>query len=210
MTSTFFGLEITRRALNSQQSALDVTGHNISNANTQGYTRQIANLKATTPYTQPVPGRTLSLGSGVSMDTVTRARDAFVDRQLRDETSNQQYWTSLQTSFSNIESLMNEPSDDSLSGDLDQFWSAWSDLAENPENSGSRSVVQGRAVTLTDSFHAIAQQLTATQSDINSDVSTQISQINTYAQQIADLIIKSNLLRLMETIRMIFWIAGII
>lgn len=187
MNSTFFGLELSRRALESQQAALNTTGHNISNANTQGYTRQIANLTATTPYTIPVMGRNLSLGSGVSMDTITRARDAFVDRQLRGETSNQQYWTSRQTSLSNIEGVMNEPSDSSLSGAMNNFWTAWSDLSANPENSGARSVVQERATALTDSFHSISQQLTTVQSDLDFDVKTQISQINIYANQIASL-----------------------
>lgn len=187
MSSTFFGLEISRRALESQQAALDVTGHNISNANTQGYTRQIANLAATTPYTIPAYGRNLSLGSGVSMDTVTRARDAFVDRQLRGETSNQQYWMSRQDSLSKIESVMNEPSDNSLSGDMNNFWTAWSELAANPENSGARSVVQERAISLTDSLHNISQQLSSMQSDADYNVNTQITQINTYANQIASL-----------------------
>ncbi|HUX47173.1 MAG TPA: flagellar basal body protein, partial [Desulfosporosinus sp.] len=181
MNSTFFGLELSRRALESQQAALNTTGHNISNANTQGYTRQIANLTATTPYTIPVMGRNLSLGSGVSMDTITRARSAFVDRQLRGETSNQQYWTSRQTSLSNIEGVMNEPSDNSLSGAMNNFWTAWSDLSANPENSGSRSVVQERATALTDNLHSISQQLTTVQSDLDFDVKTQISQINIYA-----------------------------
>lgn len=187
MNSTFFGLELSRRALESQQAALNVTGHNISNANTQGYTRQIANLTATTPDTITAMGRNLSLGSGVSMDTITRARDAFVDRQLRGETSNQQYWTSRQTSLSNIEGVMNEPSDNSLSGAMNNFWTAWSDLSANPDNSGSRSVVQERAVALTDNLHSISQQLTTAQSDLDSNVNTQISQINTYANQIRDL-----------------------
>ncbi len=83
MTSTFFGLELSRRALETQQIALDTTGHNIANANNQGYTRQIANLTATTPYTIPTTGRNLSIGSGVTLDTITRARSAFVDRQHR-------------------------------------------------------------------------------------------------------------------------------
>ncbi|WP_088187773.1 flagellar hook-associated protein FlgK [Desulfosporosinus sp. FKA] len=187
MTSTFFGLEITRRALASQQAALDVTGNNISNANTEGYTRQMANLKETTPYTIYATGRNLSLGSGVSMDTVTRARDKFVDMELRDETSKQQYWTSRQTSLSNIESFMNEPSNNGLSAAMDNFWTAWSSLSQDPGNTGARSVVQGRAITLTDSFHAIAQQIKTMQSNLNSDVTTQIQKINSYADQIAKL-----------------------
>jgi len=187
MGSTFSGLELSRRALSSQQAALNITGHNISNSNTQGYTRQIANLTATTPATIPIAGRNLSLGSGVTLDTITRARDAFVDRQFRGETSKQQYWAAKQDSLTKVEDVINEPSDNSLSNDMNQFWTAWSDLSKGPENAGARSVVRERALTLTDSLHSISTQMSDRQNDLNSQVNVQISQINVYANQIKDL-----------------------
>jgi len=187
MGSTFSGLELSRRALSAQQVALNITGHNIANANTQGYTRQIANLTATTPDTLPAMGRSLSLGTGVSLDTITRARDAFVDRQFRSETSKQQYWAAKQDSHTKVEDLINEPSDNSLSNDMNQFWVAWSDLSKGPENSGARSVVKERALTLIDSFHAISTQISERQNDLDSQVKVQIAQINVYANQIKDL-----------------------
>ncbi len=187
MGSTFSGLELSRRALSAQQVALNVTGHNIANANTPGYTRQIANLTATTPDTIPAMGRNLSLGSGVTLDTITRARDAFVDRQFRSETSKQQYWVAKQDSLTKVEDMINEPSDNSLSNDMNQFWVAWSDLSKGPENSGARSVVKERTLTLIDSLHAISTQISDRQNDLDSQVNVQISQINVYANQIKDL-----------------------
>ncbi|TGE32589.1 flagellar hook-associated protein FlgK [Desulfosporosinus sp. Sb-LF] len=187
MNSTFFGLELSRRALESQQVALNITGHNIANANTQGYTRQIANLTATTPDSIPAMGRNLSLGSGVTLDTITRARDAFVDRQFRSETSKQQYWGSKQDSLTKVESILNEPSDNSLSSDMNQFWTAWSDLSKDPENAGARSVVSERAQELTDSFHNIAQQVSDLKENVDASIKVQITQINSYGQQIKDL-----------------------
>lgn len=187
MSSTFSGLEISRRALSSQQAALNITGHNIANSNTKGYTRQIGNLTSTTPDTISISGRNLSLGSGVTLDTITRARDAFVDRQFRGETSKQQYWAAKQDSLRKVEDVLNEPSDNSLSNDMNQFWVAWSDLSKSPENSGARSVVKERALTLIDSFHAISTQISDRQNDLNSQVNVQITQINVYANQIKDL-----------------------
>jgi len=187
MSSTFSGLEISRRALSSQQAALNITGHNIANSNTKGYTRQIGNLTSTTPDTISNSGRNLSLGSGVTLDTITRARDAFVDRQFRGETSKQQYWAAKQDSLTKVEDILNEPSDNSLSNDMNQFWVAWSDLSKSPENSGARSVVKERALTLIDSFHAISTQISDRQNDLNSQVNVQINQINVYANQIKDL-----------------------
>lgn len=187
MSSTFSGLELSRRALSSQQAALNITGHNIANSNTQGYTRQIGNLTSTTPDTISISGRNLSLGSGVTLDTITRARDGFVDRQFRGETSKQQYWAAKQDSLTKVEDILNEPSDNSLSNDMNQFWVAWSDLSKSPENSGARSVVKERALTLIDSFHAISTQISDRQNDLDSQVNVQINQINVYANQIKDL-----------------------
>ena len=187
MNSTFFGLELSRRALESQQVALNIAGHNIANANTPGYSRQIANLTTTTPDPLLVSGRNMSLGSGVTLDTITRARDAFVDRQVRTETSKQQYLGGKVDNLTKVEGIMNEPSDSSLSGNLNSFWTAWSSLANNPQDTGTRSVVLGQTATLVDNFHSISTQISDLQVDINSKVKTQISQINNYASQIGEL-----------------------
>lgn len=187
MNSTFFGLELSRRALEAQQTALDITGHNVANANTQGYTRQIVNLQATTPDTILAMGRNVSLGTGVNLDTIGQARDAFVDRQYRLETSKQNYWVAQQDSLSKVQDMFNEPSSDSISGDLNNFWNAWSDLSKNPENMGARSVVRERAIALTDSFHHISQQITDMRNGLDANVRVNINQINTYANQIKNL-----------------------
>lgn len=187
MHSTFFGLELARRALESQQYALDVTGHNIANANTQGYTRQVANLKSTTPDTINSLGHSLSIGTGVTLENITRARDAFVDRQFRWETSKQEYWGGRQDALQKVEGMFNEPSENSLHDDMNKFWTAWSDLSKNPENMGARSVVHERALTLVDSFHHLAQQITDMRNNMDANVRVQIHQINSYSEQIAGL-----------------------
>lgn len=187
MSSTFFGLELSRRALEAQQTALNTTGHNISNANTPGYTRQIANLQATTPDILNNMGHQMSVGTGATVETIERARNLFVDRQFRWETSKQQYWETRDTSLGQIEGLLNEPSDSSLSNDMTEFWNSWSDLSKNPENLGSRSVVLERAASLADTFQHIDQQITEMQKGLDSEIRVEISQINDYAKQIQDL-----------------------
>ncbi|KTE92026.1 flagellar biosynthesis protein FlgK [Desulfitobacterium hafniense] len=187
MRSTFAGLELARRALESQQIALDTTGHNISNANTTGYTRQVVNLQATLPDSIPGMGHYLSVGTGVTVQSIERARDIFIDRQFRWENSKHEYWAARENTLAKIEGLLNEPSDNSLSNDLSQFWNAWSDLSKNPENLGARSVVLERAATLVDTFHHIDQQITELQKSLDSSVRVQIGQINMYAKQIQEL-----------------------
>ena len=187
MGSAFFGLEMSRRALQAMQMGLDVAGHNISNANTDGYTRQVANFHATVPDTVTGLGHDLTVGTGVVLDNIQRARDSFVDRQYRWEVSKQEYWGGRQDTLQKIEALLNEPSENSLHDDMDKFWNAWSDLSKNPENLGARSVVQERALALTDTFHHLAQQISDKQVDLDTDVRVKIHQINTYTQQIKDL-----------------------
>jgi flagellar hook-associated protein 1 FlgK len=192
MPSTFFGLEISRRALQTQQLAVDITGHNIANASTIGYSRQIANIQAADPWSMTENGHSISLGTGSVLDNIVRARDAFVDRQYRWETSQQNYWAGKQATLQNVEGLLDETSNNCLSSDLNNFWNAWSDLAKNPDNMGARAVVRERALTLSDSFHYIAQQVNDLQKDQDANVRVKIRQINDAARQIRELNIQIN------------------
>lgn len=187
MLSTFFGLETAQRALQAQQAALDVTGNNISNANTSGYTRQIVNLKTTDPLTVQGLGQAIQVGTGVTVGEITRTRDAFLDSQYRARSSQAGYWAERQDSLQQVEATLNEPSDSGLQSSLAQFWNAWSDLANNPESTAARTVVTERAIGLTDSLHNLAEQVSTTQQGLNDNVTAQIKQINVYAQQIAAL-----------------------
>lgn len=88
MRSTFHGLEVAKRGMFTQQSALYVTGHNIANANTPGYSRQRVNFVQTEPYppasmNRPqIPGQ---MGTGVEAGSIERVRDSFLDIQYRGE-----------------------------------------------------------------------------------------------------------------------------
>ena len=87
MRSTFMGIEMGRRSILTQQATLDVTGHNIANANTPGYTRQVAAIQTTAPFAalsmnNVQPGQ---FGTGVMVGEIRRLRDEFIDMQIRDE-----------------------------------------------------------------------------------------------------------------------------
>lgn len=187
MYSSFFGMNVAVRALSTYQGALNVTGHNIANANTAGYTRQLPNIQASIPLSILTSGKELSLGTGSTLDNIIRARDYYIDRQFRWETSKYEYWAGKEDALNMVEGLMNEPSDYSLHNDLDKFWNAWSELAKNPQNMGARSVLLERALTLVDTFHHINQQITDLQRDLDASVRVIVKQINTIAGQIQDL-----------------------
>ena len=124
MYSTFMGLETAYRALITSQTALNISGKNISNASPQGYSRQVDNIRATTPLTVLKNGKDMSIGTGSTIDSITRVRDAYVDHQYRRETSSYEYWSGREASLSMVEGLLNEASSYSLSNDLAEFWNA--------------------------------------------------------------------------------------
>lgn len=190
MVSTFFGLETARRAINTQQSALLVTGHNISNTNTPGYTRQRINFATTNPYPSPgidQPRIAGQLGTGVTASSVQRIRDSFTDMQYRTETSKLGYWSAKADMLSQMENVMNEPSDTGLATTMDEFWNSLQDLATQPQNDGARRVVRERAITLTNTFNYLSNSLQAIQKDFRNEIETTQDTANLLLKQINDI-----------------------
>ena len=164
MTSAFFGLQTSLRGLLAQQQAIDVSGHNIANANTAGYSRQEAVLEPTRPYVIPANsvnnGSGAQLGSGVDIAAIRRLRDQFLDLQYRAQQMSLGDATARTTSLDQVELAFAEPTDDGLAAQLARFWDAWSDVANAPENAGARAALVTTAQTLTTSFRTISDQLT--------------------------------------------------
>jgi len=188
--STFMGLETSKRGLFTQQSALYTTGHNISNANTLGYSRQRVNMEATAGF----PGVGLSagtmpgfLGTGVQAGSIQRIRDGFVDQQYRQESNKFGYWESKTKAVSQMEDVMSEPSSYGLQKSLSEFWQSLGDLAANPENGGARKVVIGRAEAVADSFNYMHKSLTDIQTNLGKEITITTSDVNSILQQISQL-----------------------
>ncbi|MGB2712139.1 MAG: flagellar hook-associated protein FlgK [Conexibacter sp.] len=162
--SAFSGLQTSLRGLLTQQQAMDVTGHNVANANTPGYSRQEAVLRATQPYVVPansvITGAGAQLGTGVDVTMIRRIRDAFLDVQYRAQTSNLGDAAARSSSLDQVELAFAEPSDNGLAQQLAKFWSAWSDVANAPENAGARAALVSTAQTLATTFNTIHAQLT--------------------------------------------------
>lgn len=188
--STFMGLETTLRGILAQQLALDVTGHNIANANTVGYSRQRASLVATDPYTVPGvtrPPQAGQLGTGVDVDQYERIRDSFIDLQLRAQTMLNGANQATQDGLQQVEQAFNEPSDSGLNSLLAKYWSAWQDVSNNPENLATRQALAAAASSLAGGFNQVSQQLATLQSQTASNVTYTISDVNSIGTQIAAL-----------------------
>jgi len=190
MISTFSSLEAVRRALFAAQAAIQTTGHNISNAGTDGYSRQRVDLVASLPYpsvgmnSPVIPGQ---IGTGVEVGDVERIRDQFIDNLVRQQATTTGYWQAKSDALSQMEDIMNEPTDQGLSSVIDKFWQSLQDLADNPTDSGTRSVVKQDAETLNDTFHSLANSLQTAQDDLKDQIDVNSTQINSLASQINEL-----------------------
>lgn len=188
--NTFFGLQLGRQALQAQQQALEVTGHNIANANTEGYSRQQAIFTTPSPYAMPSYNKPLiagQMGTGVYIQEIKRVRDDFIDAQVRQENTTTSEWNARQDTIGKLEVILNEPSDSGLRSVMDQFWQSLEDLSKNPEDGSTRAVVLQSAITLTDTFNHLNKQMVDLTSDINTSIKTKVDEINNIASQIGSL-----------------------
>ncbi|MGE7622495.1 flagellar hook-associated protein FlgK [Viridibacillus sp. NPDC096237] len=190
MRSTFMGLETSKRGLYTQQSALYTTGHNISNANTIGYSRQRVNMQATLGY----PGAGLNapmtaghIGTGVEAGSVQRIRDQFVDRQFRQEATKLGYWATKAESMGQMEDILNEPSEYGLKQAFNDFYKSIQDISTSSENASARKVALERAAHLADSFNYINAQLKEVQGNLKNELRVETDEINSILRQIAEI-----------------------
>lgn len=187
MTSTFGGLNIMSGGLYAQQAALNTVGHNISNANTEGYSRQTVNLATTTPGQVYGRNGVNQAGTGVTVASITRARNVFVDRQLIKETSTLSYSQTSSDALSKMEGVFNEPSDTGMQTVLNQFWTSLQTLSTNASDSSARTVVLERGQELVNAVQASAQQMKDNADNINFSVSLDVSNINQITSDISKL-----------------------
>jgi flagellar hook-associated protein 1 len=193
--STFFGLETTLRALLANQAALDTTGHNISNANTDGYTRQTAVMGASDALqvTDGMRQSTIaSIGTGVQIQAYQRVRDQFLDLQYRAQNMVLGQQTATANSLDQVQTALAEPGENGVSNLLTKFWKAWSDVANDPKpGSASRTALVEQAKTLTTSIQGLYSRLTQASSDAqgqyNSLIASPNGEVAQDAQELANL-----------------------
>ena len=186
--STFSGLSGALSALYAQQRGMDVTGQNIANANTDGYSRQRVDLKSVGG--SPVPAmNSLPDGSvgGVTVTGVARVQDAFLEARGRIEHAQNSYLTDQNQVYTEVQQAFNEPSDTGVQSQLSDLWSAWHDLTNNPGDASVRTQVLARATTLTDTLHNTHASLASLFSTTREQFSAYATDVNTTAGQIAKL-----------------------
>ena len=190
MRSTFFGIEIGRTGISVSQKGLDVTGHNIANVDTKGYTRQRLITTAYDPSVFAMKFRNTELGAvggGAKVKILDQIRSVFLDRQFRTEQSLQSYWDTRTTGLSYVESLFEGDDIATLSQNIRGLFSAFNTLALEGNDSQQRIIVRSSAELLCDSFGQIYDRLVEQQESQNFAVETVIKGINNIAESIAQL-----------------------
>lgn len=190
MRSAFYGLEIARSGLRSAQVNLELSAHNIANANTPGFSRQQAIQKAVPPTMAVGLFETTAavrVGGGVDIQEIRQIRDAFLDIQFRRENKSLGEWGVKKDALSYIEAIFNEPSDSGINSAINEFFNTLHSLSMNPEDATTRAAFQHRALALTETIRDVYTKLEGLQSELNQNIVFKVNDINSYATRIAAL-----------------------
>lgn len=178
--SDVFGISVS--ALQAFQNAIAVTSNNVANASTPGYDKETVILNEAIPQANG----SATVGSGVAVGGVTRAYSQAATQQLNTSQSSLGQLTSLQNYTSQIDNLFGTTGG-GLSTALTSYYSAWSDVANNPTSTASRQALLSAAQGVSSSLQSTSSQLTALNTDVNNRITTDVQQINSIATSISTL-----------------------
>ena len=181
---TFGGILSTgQQALLAHQTALQVTGQNIANANTPGYSRERAELVSV------ASSLTNILHSGVNAEEITRAYDRFITTQVTVASSNLKSTQTQSDLLGQVEALFNDLNtpEAGLSGTLDTFFQGWNDLSQNPQSLSERSSVLLQGENVAEAFHRLADGLQGLYQERNAQLGDAVTEVNHLTTQLATL-----------------------
>ncbi len=190
MQSTFAGIELGKRGLVAHNQGLQTIGHNLTNAATEGYSRQRVELGTMEPLYAPqlnreeTPGQ---IGQGVVSVRVSRMRDELLDSRIVAQQGGLGYWDTRDKYMSLLEQVHNEPTEVSTRTQMDRFWDSWQELSLHPSELAPREAVVQRGRTLIDSIHEQYRRLSSTRDMVQEDIEIVTSQANDLSRQIAAL-----------------------
>ncbi|MFH1019407.1 MAG: flagellar hook-associated protein FlgK [Pseudomonadota bacterium] len=176
-------LSVAKEALLTHQLSIQVASHNIANVDTPGYTRQ--SLQLETHNATPISAG--MLGGGVKGTSILRNYDQFMVQRLAGQESKLGSLEAQQESMRLVESVFNEAPGLAINDLMNQFWSSWQDLADNPETSATRQAVIQSSQLIIDQLHTMSSEITQAKFDIGVSLDTAIGDVNSMVSQIASL-----------------------
>ncbi|MCB2308804.1 flagellar hook-associated protein FlgK [Clostridium estertheticum] len=190
MSGLFSTMNVAVRGMTAQQMAIDVTSHNIANANTDGYSRQRTLMETTTPFGMPSMNNAVGpgqLGTGVQVSSITRIRDTYLDYQVRAENGTMGLYQGREKFLTEVQSIFNEVSETGVSNMLSEVFKSWSALSTSPESSNTRTVVAQKSKALTDQLNSTYNQLSKLKINCQDVIQKDVTDINGMLDQINDL-----------------------
>ena len=188
MGSSFAGIEIGKRSLMAHSTQIETAGHNISNAGTEGYSRQRVQVSTFEPLYRPDLERAQvagQIGQGTTVESISRVRDELLDTRIVAQMNEESYWDTRSKYYSMIEQIYNEPDEISVRSNMDKFWQGWQELSLDPSSTAARDAVVTRGQSLTNSIKQQSKSLTAIAVQINGDIDATVQQVNSLSRQIA-------------------------
>jgi flagellar hook-associated protein 1 FlgK len=185
--STFSGLSVGLSSLYAQRRGLELAGHNISNANTEGYSRQRLRLEANGgPVIPAIHSMWNGAGNGVTTADVQRLRDVFLEARSVQERGTDAGLRGNQVLLGRVETILSEPGDSGIQSQLADFWSGWDDVANQPDNLAARSQLLERAQTLASGLNGASERLEKQWSASREQLSATVQDINATAASVAE------------------------
>ena len=187
LRSTFAGLNTMVSGVKTSRLSLETVGHNISNTNTEGYSRQSANavaVKGSQIYTSVGPQ---IIGNGTDVASITRARDIYADRQYWKENASSGYFDSRYTNYSKLEVIFNDTDDNGIQNALEDFYKSWSEVSTQASTATSRQTVISKGQSYATRIQNAAKQVQEQISSIYDDMELNLTSINSMTDQIAGL-----------------------
>ena len=182
--SSFYGIELGIRALRAFQIGMDVTGHNVANVNTPGYTRRRIVFTPTPEY---AINPRLRIGSGVLAQSIQRLRDMMLEQRINTGSADLARLNTLRQQLKEIEGLFNEPGELGIGARLDALFNAFEELATRPDSMAARQSVIQAASALADAFRNLHRDMTTKESQLMEQARASIDEANQLAAQLGRL-----------------------
>ena len=185
MSGLFGTFNISKRGLNVSQTTIDVTSHNIANANTDGYSRQRAQIVASRAMNSVnCAGQ---IGTGAQVDSIQRIRDTFLDYQVRGEKSNLGKNEVRSNFLYEVETIFNEPTENGISTLVGKFFDSFQELSKQPNSSNARTIAAQQTLTLTDAMNSAYKKFNELKTNAQDELSNQVGEVNSALDQLKDL-----------------------
>ena len=183
MTDIYGVMNLAGNALLAHQKAINVTGNNIANVNTPGYSRQKLLLETKSPMQSSIG----LMGTGVEADSVERVYDRFLGVQINSESETLGRWAARKEGLELAEVIFDESGEFGLSQSLNEFWTSWQNLTNDPSGYNERVVLQAKSEVMTGSFNRLYADLQNARQGFDASIEGAVADINRLSQQIAEL-----------------------